>query len=65
MPGILVARKSADTYGKAIRMPEPAFDEDRLEITGREGDRPIHEGPGEGSRGVNTSKCWHFVYRAG
>jgi hypothetical protein len=57
--------KTPDTIGKAIRMPELASDEYSLEIAGREGDRPIHESPGEGSRCVNPSECWHFVYRTG
>jgi hypothetical protein len=46
-------------------MPEFGFDEYTLELAGREGDRPIHEGPGEGGRRANPSKCWHFVYRTG
>jgi hypothetical protein len=64
-PRIPFPRKTPDTSEKAIRMPELAFGEYRLEIAGREGDRPIHGGHREGGRDVNTSKCWHSVYRAG
>jgi hypothetical protein len=46
-------------------MPELGFNEYTLELVGREGDRQIHDGPGEGNRRVNPSECWHFVYRTG
>jgi hypothetical protein len=64
-PRVRFTGRMLDATKKAICVPEHVIDFCNLEIVGRVGDSPIHEGPGEGSRHANPSKCWHSVYGTG
>ena len=52
---ILFTRKMLDAHRSAICIPELVSNESALEIAGRMGDRPIHEGLGEGRRDADLS----------
>ena len=54
-----------DATEKAIGLPGAVQEQDSLEVPGKVGDMPNHEGRGEGSRHANLSECWHSVYETG